>query len=137
MAVDEPQHLVIVLHGTDEPFAGRDLPAQERKNLSLHSPAISISYSRILLPAESLISPVVRLDVTRGAIDDLQSRFVTRLVVIIPRTHPMMAQEDAASARMILDQLLNFQPNIETGPLPGDVDNIVAINFFGQFLLIN
>ena len=76
-------------------------------------------------------------DMTGRTIDDLQSRLVAGLVIIAPRTHSMMTKQNALSLRVVLCQLLDLQPNVEARPLPRDVNNLVAVNFPTEFLLIN
>src|SRR5205807_6660329 len=76
-------------------------------------------------------------DVARRAIDDLQSRLVACLVIIAPRTHSVMTKQNALSLRVVLNQLLDLQPNFEAWPLPRDVDHLVTVNFLAELLLIN
>src|SRR5205807_7534986 len=76
-------------------------------------------------------------DVARRAIDDLQSRLVACLVIIAPRTHSVMTTQNALGLRVVFNQLLDLQPNVEARPLPGHIDYLVAVNFPAELLLIN
>src|SRR5215831_466176 len=48
-----------------------------------------------------------------------------------------MAQQNATGARVVLNQLLNLQTDIEPWALPWDIDNVVAIDLPRQLFLID
>ena len=48
-----------------------------------------------------------------------------------------MTKQYAFSFWVVLNQLLDLQPDVEARPLPRDIDYLVAVNFPAEFLLIN
>src|SRR2546426_326618 len=82
----------------------------------LHAPAIAFRHCLILLSTEGLRAAVMVFDMTRCPINDFQSRLIARLVIIVPGTHSMMTQKDALSLRVVPDQLLDLQSDIEAWP---------------------
>src|SRR3954465_15082913 len=84
IAVDEPQHLLVILHRADESFVNGELPAKKRNYLRLQALAIGIIQRLVFLSAKRLVSLVVRFDIGGRAVNDLQRCFVAGLVVVVP-----------------------------------------------------
>ncbi len=78
-----------------------------------------------------------RFDILGGTVDDLKRRFVAGLVVVVPRRHSVMAKQNAFRLRIVLDQLLDLQADIEPRTLPRDINDIVTIDLFRQSFLID
>src|SRR6185295_13278024 len=114
-----------------------DLPTEKRNDLSLKLPALNLRQRLILLPTESLCTFVMRGDVASGAVDDLERCLVTGLVVVVPRAHAVMTKQDSPRVGIGLDQLLDPQTDIKSRSLPRDVNHVVAVDFPGQFFLID
>src|SRR5262245_49770051 len=137
VTVHKPQHLLVVLHRRYETLVNGNLPAEEWQYLRLQAPAFRLRQRLILLSAERLCASVMRFNVTRRTIDYLERRLVTRPIVVVPRAHPVMTQQNPLRLRVLLNQLFDLQTNIETRPLPRRVDHLVAINFLRQLLLVD
>ncbi len=131
MTVNKPQHLLVVLHGADETLISGDSAAEKRNYFRLQTPPIRLRQRLILLSAEGLLTFVMRFDVSRCTVDDLEGCFVTGLVVVVPRAHAMVTKQNPFGLWMIFNQLLDFQTNIESRPLPRDVNYFAAVNVPG------
>src|ERR1700704_3904635 len=97
----------------------------------------SLGQRRVPGSAKGRFTAVVFGDVAGCSLNDLQRRLVTSLVVVVPGTHAVMAKQDALGLRVLFDQILNDQPDIEAWPLPWHVDQLVAVNLPAEPLLIN
>src|SRR5215213_116586 len=127
-AVYETQHLPIILNRSDKSSIDGNLSADEWNDLGLDLLTDDFAEILILRPTEGSFNLVVCFDVLRSAIDDLESGFVTSLVVVIPRRHSMMAEQNSLRPRIFLDELLDLQADVESRTLPRNVDDIVAVN---------
>src|ERR1043165_1193205 len=137
MAIDEAQHALVVLHRPDETPFNRDLTAQPGNDLRLYALAVCIRQRLALLSAEGLSSSIMLFDEAGGAVNDFERRLVACLVIIVPGTHPVMAEQNALGLRVVFNQLLYLQPDVETRALPGDIDKFVAVNFFAKLFLVD
>ncbi len=91
----------------------------------------------MLLAAERSIPLVTGLDERGGAVDDFERRLVAGLVVVVPRAHAVMAEQHPFRLRVLRDQGLHQEPDVEARPLPGQVDHLVAVDLAAQALLIH
>ena len=91
----------------------------------------------MLRPAKGALTAIAHFDVGGGSIDDLQRGFVAALVVVAPGAHPVVAEEHALGLRMLLDETFDSQPDVEPGPLPRHVDDVVAVDLPAEPLLVD
>src|SRR5215471_10133165 len=91
----------------------------------------------MFLSTERLRTTVVFLDVTGRLFDHFERRLVAGFVAVAPRTHAVVSEEHAFSFRVFFYQRLNQQANIEPGALPGDVNDVVAVNFPAERFLVD
>src|SRR5678816_2294564 len=103
--VYEPQHLPVVLYGSDKPAVNRNLSADERDDLSLQFVTRFVIEGLVFCSAKRRFTLIAFLDMLGGSIDDLESCFVAGLVVIVPRRHSVMAEKDALCLRIFFDKL--------------------------------
>ncbi len=90
----------------------------------------------MLCPAERLVPTVTRLDVARRAVHDLQGRLVAGLVVVAPRAHAVVAQQHSSRFRLLRDEPLDDEADVEPRPLPRHVDHLLAVDLAGELLLV-
>src|SRR3954454_21452709 len=100
MTIDEAQHPLVVLHRPDETPFNRDLAAQPGNNLRLHALAVCIRQRLVFLSAKSLSASVMFFDEAGGAVNDFERRLIAGLVVVVPGTHPVMAEQNAFGLRI-------------------------------------
>ena len=136
-AVREAKGLRIVLDRGHEPLLRRDLPAQPGKDVAEQAAPLVVLERRDLQPAKRLLAPIASLDIRGGAVNDVQGGLVARLVVVVPRTHAVMAQNHTLRLRVLLDERLHPHADVEARPLPGDVEDVVAIDLPAEALLIH
>ncbi len=136
-AVDEAQHLRVVLHRAHEAPLDGDLAPEPREDLGQEAPPLVVREGRVPLPAEGPLAPVARLDVRRGPVDDLERGLVAGLVVVAPRAHAVVAEEDALRPGVRLDQRLHPEADVEARPLPGDVEDLVPVHLAAEPLLVH
>src|SRR5262245_51596104 len=91
----------------------------------------------MLLSTERLQTTIVFFDVTSRLFDHFKRRLVAGFVVVAPGTHPVVPEEDAFSFGLFFYQRLDQQSNVEARALPGDIDDIVAVNFSAERFLVD
>src|SRR6266404_385556 len=130
VTVDESKHLFVILNGSNESFEYRDLPPYKGDDLCLYFLSVSFRERCVSLSPERFVTLVALFNISGRAIDDFQCRLVTGFVVVIPRTHSVVAKQHAPGLWIIFNQLFNDQADIEAGALPRNVDQIFTVNFF-------
>src|SRR5262245_39942905 len=84
MAVDEPNHALVVLHGCNGSVGRGEQATNERNDFSHNPSPIGFRQGFELLTAKRFYSAIVLLYVSRGLVDDLECSLVTGLVIIAP-----------------------------------------------------
>src|SRR3989442_15566074 len=87
--------------------------------------------------AKSLLASVTRRNISGRAIDYFKRGFVTGLVGVTPRAHPVMAEQHSVCLRIVPDQRFDHQTQVEARALPGHVDQVVPVYLFAKPLLID
>src|SRR5258706_7833297 len=113
------------------------MPSQPRKDFDKEPMPIQFGQWLVLLSAEGFFTTIPLRNVVRGAIDDLKGCFVTGLVVVAPGAHTVVAEQDSSGSRILLDQGLNHQPHVEPRALPGNINQLITIDFLAKALLID
>ena len=90
----------------------------------------------MLRAAESLLAPVTLVDVTRGPLDHLERHLIAGLVVVAPGTQAVLPEQTPLALGFSRDQRLDPKAEVEAGPLPGNVDHVVAIDLLAEPLLV-
>src|SRR5262245_42620880 len=93
VAVDEPKHTLVVLHGSDRAVAGGDQSTNEWNDFRQDPSPIGFRQRFEPRAAKRLLSAIVFFDVARRLVDDLERSLVTALVVVAPGTHAVMTEK--------------------------------------------
>src|SRR5687767_9189223 len=113
-AINKPKHLRIVLHSSDDTLRDRELSPQPWDDFSKSLPALFFGEGLVALPAESHFTLVAHFNEPGSPIDDAQRRLIACLVVVAPRTHAVMTQQNTVGPRVFLNQLFDLQPDVES-----------------------
>ena len=137
MAADEAQHPVVVLDGAHHPAHRGEPAAQPGQDLRLGPAPVRVRKRRMFPSSERLLALVVRVDVARGPVHDLQRRVVAGLVVVAPGAHAVVAEQDAPRLGVHLDEPLDEQADVEPRALPRHVEDVVPVDLAGELLLVH
>src|SRR4051812_13724085 len=121
-AVHKPKHLQIVLNGSNESTIYRNLTTDEGNHFSLNTSSCGTVQGFIFWTSECFLTFIVGFDKLGRAVNDLESRFITRLVTVVPRAHAMMTEQYSPRLRIILNELFDLQTDVEAWSLPRNVD---------------
>src|SRR6266436_7538818 len=93
VTVNESKHLFVILNGSHESLENGNLPPYKGDDLRLYFLSISFGERCVFLSPKRFVTLIALFDVTSRAINDFQCRFVTGFVVVIPRTHSVVAKQ--------------------------------------------
>src|SRR5699024_11943320 len=81
--------------------------------------------------------PAVFDDVLLRGVDDPQRVVLRRLAGISPGGNPMPTQDAPHGLRVLLLDLSDVEPELETRPAPGHPDDLLAVDLPGELLTIH
>jgi hypothetical protein len=138
--IHEAEDFLVVLHGTDEPLACRDLAAQPRQDRGKYFAPLRRRQGVIFRAAEgrsvSAFGGIFLLQVRGGALDKIEGANITRVVVIRPGNEPVLAHHNGLRLRLPAVNLLHGQAQLEARPHPRHVGHFVTKNFARQLLAV-
>ena len=85
------------------------------------------------MAAESFFALVALGDVVVSFFDDVHRQVIAGLIFISPIDHPVTAHDHAFGVRVLGGDRLQLQTKVKTRALPWRPDQIVAVDFLGQF----
>ncbi len=78
----------------------------------------------------------MRFDIARRLLDKPQAQLVTFAVVVGPVDKAVLAHHQPLQRRIVADCPLHHQSQVETGALPRDPADLVAVNLAGKRLAV-
>ena len=136
LAVHKSQDRRILLHGSDHPLLGGNLPAQPRQNRKPKGFPLFFSWGFVLSPTEGLFAAIFLFHRLGRSPNQLQRQLVAFLVVLMPVDQAMLTHDRPFGFGVILAQFFQNQSQVETRPLPFGPDHFVPINLFRQLFTL-
>jgi len=88
----------------------------------------------VLLATEYPVAFVMRRDVARRPLDQVERQLVTGFIVIGPVDQPMPAQDETFRPRVRAADLFQLQSQVEAGALPRRPHDLVAVDLARKLL---
>ena len=137
LGVDEAQDFLVVLDGSDEAFLGAHLTAEPRQKGCEDGVAFFLGQGGVSCSAKnggfSAALGLFLFNVGGGFFDELQGEFVALASGFSPVDQTVLAHNEAVCLRVFLAGLLHGEAEFEAGAHPWDVNDLVTVNFLGDF----
>ena len=91
IAVDEPEHGLVVLDGGDDAFGSGQPSTQKRNDFDQDALTVVVRQWSVFRTAKCQWAPIALFDVAGRSVNDFERRLVAGFVIVAPGTHAVMA----------------------------------------------